>query len=433
MSNPKNPGDPSDPKYSPTRRRFMTRAAVVAATAPVSTAAFSAAPASGSSALPAIEPFWGKYQAGVATPMQRHTYFMAFDVVTTNREELIAVLKAWTEAAAAMSHDPAQRRLSADVDKIPEDSGDILGLSPARLTVTFGFGPSLFGKEGDDRFGLAKQRPAALADLPRFTGDQLIAERTGGDISVQACADDPQVAEHAIRRLVALAYGMAKIRWAQTGFAAGVKSGETPRNQMGFKDGTMNIRPKDAAAMKQFVWVGNEGPGWMRNGTYVVIRPTRIALEHWDRMKLGFQEQTVGRHKYSGAPIGKQHEFEPLDLDANDKDGNPLIAETSHARLAAPESNDGAQILRRAYAYDNGVTQIAERWPPWRQAMTFDAGLLFQCYQRDPRTGFTKIFEKMAKLDMLNQFTTHIGSGLFACPPGAQKGEYIGQRLFEAV
>jgi deferrochelatase/peroxidase EfeB len=249
---------------------------------------------------------------------------------------------------------------------------------------------------------------------------------------VQACADDAQVVQHALRKLVALANGIAKIRWAQTGYSAGFKPGETPRNQMGFKDGTMNVATKDPAAMKQFVWVGEEGPSWMRDGSYMVIRPIRIALEHWDKMKLGFQEETVGRHKYSGAPIGKQHEFDKLDLDATDKDGNPLIAENSHARLAAPESNDGAQILRRAFAYDNGVAQIAERWPPWRQATTFDAGLLFQCYQRDPRTGFTKIFEKMAKFDMLNQFTTHVGSGLFACPPGVKPGEYIGQKLFEA-
>lgn len=202
---------------------------------------------------------------------------------------------------------------------------------------------------------------------------------------------------------------------------------------MDFKDGTMKIRPNNGAAMKQFVWVGDEGPSWMRDETYMVIRSTRIALEHWDRMELGCQEETGGRHKYSGAPIGKQHEFDPMDFDVNDNDGNPVSAESAHARLAAPANNGGAEILRRAYAHDNGVASIAEPWPPWRQAMTFDAGLLFQCYQRDPRTGFTKIFEKKAKLDMLNQFTTHIGGGLFACPPSAEQGEYIEQRLFEQV
>jgi deferrochelatase/peroxidase EfeB len=429
--------NPDNSRHNPTRRNFLTRAAVAAVTTPLAKQAFAkpqqtiidtpGVPVT----LGATEPFWGKHQGGIATPMQRSTYFMAFELVTNERAELIALLRAWTAAAAEMTHGPAQADPHPDPTQMPADSGDTIGLASTRLTITFGFGPSLFEKDGVDRFGLAKQRPAALADLPHFTGDQLIPERTGGDLSVQACADDQQVVEHAIRRMVGLASGIAKIRWAQTGFSAGFKAGETPRNQMGFKDGTMNISAKDPATMNQFVWVGEEGPGWMRDGSYMVIRPIRIALEHWDRMKLGFQEETVGRHKYSGAPIGKQHEFDSLDLDATDKDGNPLIAENSHSRLAAPASNDGAQILRRAFAYDNGVAQIAERWPPWRQAMTFDAGLLFQCYQRDPRTGFSKMFEKMAKFDMLNQFTTHIGSGLFACPPGAKPGEYIGQRLFD--
>jgi deferrochelatase/peroxidase EfeB len=425
---------PDEAGHKSARRNFLARAVVAAAATPLATNALAKVP-QGSTAAPvnaevASEAFFGKHQGGITTPMQRSTYFMAFDLATTERADLIALLRAWTEAAANMTHGPAEIDPKPDATQVPADSGDTIGLSNARLTITFGFGPGLFEKDGVDRFGIARQRPAALADLPRFTGDQLIPERTGGDLSVQACADDAQVAEHAIRRMVGLAGAVARIRWAQTGFSAGFKAGETPRNQMGFKDGTMNISAKDAATMNQFVWVGEEGPSWMRDGSYMVIRPIRIALEHWDRMKLGFQEETVGRHKYSGAPIGKHHEFDKLDLDATDKDGNPMIAENSHVRLAAPESNDGAQILRRAFAYDNGVAQIAERWPPWRQAMTFDAGLLFQCYQRDPRTGFSRMFEKMAKFDMLNQFTTHVGSGLFAIPPGVKPGEYIGQKLF---
>ena len=180
--------------------------------------------------------------------------------------------------------------------------------------------------------------------------------------------------------------------------------------------------------MNKHVWVGDEGD-WMKHGSYLVARPIRIALEHWDEMKLGFQEQVVGRHKLSGAPLGGKHEMDALDLNANDADGNPILPENSHARLSSPDNNDGAQILRRGYAYDNGVSFIAERWPPWRQGTRFDAGLMFICYQRDPRTGFVKIFDKLSKFDMMNQFVTHIGGGLFACPPGAKQGEYIAQGL----
>ena len=63
-----------------------------------------------------------------------------------------------------------------------------------------------------------------------------------------------------------------------------------------------------------------------------------------------------------------------------------------------PASNDGAHILRRPYSYNDGVNFTSERWPPWRQGMEYDAGLFFICYQRDPRTGFVKIFEKMSKI-----------------------------------
>jgi deferrochelatase/peroxidase EfeB len=410
------------------RRRFLASAALAASAAPIS--ALATPPAIHVPPHSGTEPFFGRHQGGIATPQQRHTYFMAFDVVSPKREDVIALLQRWTEAAAKMTQGAARSEANADATQIPEDSGATVGLPASRLTLTFGFGPGLFEKDGADRFGVKAMRPEALADLPRFNGDQLVAERSGGDLSVQACTDDPQVAEHALRRMVTLAYGVAKIRWAQTGFTGNFKPGETPRNQMGFKDGTMNIPVQDNGQMTRLVWAGSEGPAWMQDGSYMVVRSVRIALEHWDRMKLAFQEQTVGRHKASGAPIGKQRENDPLDLDAMDKDGNPVISENAHVRLAAPESNDGAQILRRGYAYDNGVAYIAERWPPWRQSTTFDAGLLFVCYQRDPRTGFSRIFENMAKFDMLNQFTTHVGSGLFACPPGAKPGEFVGQRLF---
>ena len=164
------------------------------------------------------------------------------------------------------------------------DSGEALGLSPARLTMTFGFGAGLFVKDGQDRYGLAAQRPAALVDLPRFNGDQLVAERSGGDLSIQACADDPQVAFHAVRQLARLAYGVARdsLGADRLPVVAGAQ-GETPRNLMGFKDGTRNRRP--ATTWQRLVWVGEEGPAWMRGGSYLVVRRIRIALEHWDRTR----------------------------------------------------------------------------------------------------------------------------------------------------
>ncbi len=395
----------------PSRRGFLAGAGGLVAAAGL------AAPAGAQPAPAPIEPFHGPHQAGIATAQQAHTLVAAFDVTAKTAADLAGLLRIWTAAAAALTRGQA-----------PDgDGGDALGLGPARLTITVGFGPSLFVKDGQDRFGLAARRPAALVDLPRFNGDQMIPGRTDGDLSVQACAEDPQVALHAIRELARLAYGAADLRWTQAGFLSRPADGSTPRNLMGFKDGTRNPSSLDTA-----VWVGDEGPAWMRGGSYVVFRRIRIALEHWARMPVDDQEEVIGRHKLSGAPIGLHQELDPPDFEAADAEGNPVIAETAHLRMAAPETNGGASMLRRGYSYNDGSNRTAERWPPWRQAIEFDAGLLFVAYQRDPRTGFIKVFEPMARMDALNQFTTHTGGGLFACPGGVVEGAFIGQRLFEA-
>jgi deferrochelatase/peroxidase EfeB len=376
---------------------------------------------------PAIVPFWGPRQHGITMPQQRYTYFAAFDCAAEKRAELVDLLRAWTDAAARLTSGQAVQAAAGayDASKPIVDSGEALGLSPAHLTLTVGFGAGLFTKDGADRYGLAAQRPAAFVDLPRFPGEQLIPEKTGGDLSLQACADDPQVAFHAVRQLARMAGGVAHVRWVQTGFLPDDAGKETPRNLMGFKDGT-----QECADLDRFVWAGSEAPRWMRGGTYLVVRRIRIALEHWDQMNVGFQEQTIGRQKQSGAPIGMTHESDPLPLAATDKDGNPIIAENAHVRLGNASTNNGQQILRRGYNYNDGVNFVAERWPPWRQGMEYDAGLLFVSYQRDPRTGFIPMFEQMSRVDMLNQFATHTGGGLFAIPAGAQRGEYLGAHLF---
>jgi len=382
--------------------------------------------------LQAVEPFFGAHQGGIVTPQQSHTYVAAFDLTTTSRDDVIALLKRWTDAAARLAQDGTAAPLAdAKDDAPPPDSGDVLGIGPAGLTITFGFGPGLFMSGGKDRYGLAHRRPAALVDLPRFNGDQLVPEKTGGDLFIQACANDTQVAFHAVRQLARLSYGKAQMRWGQAGFLSGPR-GATPRNLMGFKDGTNNPPIHDPKQMNEFVWADAADAPWMAGGTYTVLRRIRITIEHWDQMELGFQEQVFGRHKYSGAPIGKSGEFDTVDLDAQDKDGNPLIPENSHVRLSNRASNNGQQILRRSYAYNDSTNFYVERWPPWRQETEYDAGLIFIAHQRDPRSGFIPINEKLSKFDMMNQFTTHVGSAIFACPPGARRGSYIGAELFEA-
>jgi deferrochelatase/peroxidase EfeB len=291
----------------------------------------------------------------------------------------------------------------------PDDTGEALGLTPARLTITFGFGPTLF----DDRFGLASKRPAALIDLPPFADDSLQPERSGGDLAVQACADDPQVAFHAVRNLARIGRGIVYMRWSQLGFgrtSSTSRAQDTPRNLMGFKDGTNNIKLEDEDALRRFVWVGEgDDPAWMRNGSYLVSRRIRMLIEVWDRATLDDQEQTIGRHKSSGAPLGATREF-----DAVDRSKLPVDA---HVRLAKSD----VRILRRGYSFTDGVDDRLGQ---------LDAGLFFLAFQRDPRTQFVPLQRRLAQNDALNEYISHTGSAIFAVPPGATgPGRFVGDGL----
>ncbi len=373
----------------------------------------------------AVVPFWGPHQAGIATPAQDHLHFAAFDLVTPRRQDVIDLLATWTTTAAALSTGDPAGTLDDDLLRPPVDTGEALGAGPANLTVTFGFGPGLFVSGGTDRYGLQGSRPAALTELPAFAGDRLDPARGGGDLAVQVCADDPVVAFHAVHMFARQARGVAALRWSQLGFgrtSSTTSTQETPRNLMGHKDGTNNIHADDADQLDQHVWVGQEGPAWLQGGSYVVVRRIRMHLEAWDRATLGEQEQTIGRHKSSGAPIGGTEESSPVDLDATDQAGRPLIPARAHIRLAAPSTNSGARLLRRGYSFADGVDALGEQ----------DVGLFFICYQRDPTQQFVPIQQRLAGADALDEYTVHTSSAVFACPPGAEQGGSIGAALWSS-
>jgi deferrochelatase/peroxidase EfeB len=363
-------------------------------------------------------PFYGEHQAGIATPAQDRLHFAAFDLVDTRPAALRELLQEWSAAAAEMT----AGKMVGDVNEMqlapPDDTGETVGLLPSRLTVTFGFGPSLFEHR---ELGPSGKRPKALREIPPLPADELNAGESGGDLCVQACSDDPQVAFHAVRNLARIGRGTVVMRWSQLGFgrtASTSRSQETPRNLMGFKDGTANIKAEDGEAMDRFVWVGGEGPAWMRGGTYLVTRRIRMLLEIWDRSALADQEQTIGRDKYKGAPLGGNEEFEALDLEA-EKDGRPVIPVDAHVRLASAAANDGERILRRGYSFTDGVDESLGE---------LEAGLFFISFQRDPKQ-FIAIQRRLGSLDALNEYIKHVGSAVFAVPPGARHGGYVGETL----
>ena len=88
-----------------------------------------------------------------------------------------------------------------------------------------------------------------------------------GDIGVQACANDPQVAVHAVRNLARVGFGTVAVRYSQLGFgrtSSTTREQVTPRNLMGFKDGTNNLKAEDTGGLDQNVWVAKgDGPDWL--------------------------------------------------------------------------------------------------------------------------------------------------------------------------
>ena len=345
--------------------------------------------------------FYGKHQAGITTPMQKNIYFVVLDLRTTDKNELIQLFKDWTDYSEKLVNGDLVKKDGSNALLPPSDTGETVGLNPYRLTLTFGVSSSFLTK-----LGLEKKRPKLFRDLPAFPKEQLREQYTGGDIVIQACADDEQVAFHAVRNLIRKGRNKVTMKWSQSGFAAIGDRMETPRNLFGFKDGTANVTTEKD--FDKVVWADSND--WMKNGSYMAVRRIIMHLETWDRTNLQEQENTFGRYKESGAPFGKQNEFDEVDLS--------LLPVDSHVRLAKEVD---LPILRRSYSYSDGID------PKTGQ---FDAGLLFIAFQKDPDS-FVKIQTNLGADDKMNEYVTHIGSGLFACFGGVKEGGYIGQDLFE--
>lgn len=355
-------------------------------------------------------PFYGTHQQGITTPEQKHVYFMVLDLHTDDLNEIKEMFQTWTEYSANLTQGKLVKPYDDNHYVPPTDTGEAASLDANHLTLTFGVSPNFF-----DKLKIEKLKPEHFKNLPHFPRDQLRPEYTGGDICIQSCADDPQVAFHAIHNLVRIARSKITMKWSQSGFNS-FEYTDTPRNLMGFKDGTANLKGKE---LDNVVW--HEGNDWLKNGSYLVARRIQIHLETWDRTSYAEQENTFGRHRQSGTPFGEKHEFDPIDIAKKDKNGETILPEDSHVFLAKKAI---VPILRRSFSYASGID------PKTGQ---FDAGLMFISYQKDPEN-FIKIQNMFSNNDKLNEYITHIGSGLFACFAGVKdKDDYLGKALFDAI
>jgi deferrochelatase/peroxidase EfeB len=364
-----------------------------------------------------VYPYYDQgYQAGIQTPPQKYTVFMAYDLTTATRADLQVLLARWTAAIAQLVKGaPIGNPAPTNPGAVALDSGEAISLGAQGLTVTVGLGPGVF----DSRFGLSHKRPALLKQLPDLPSDQLQKQYTGGDLCLSACANDPQVAYHAIRNLTRMARGTAATRWTVSGFgrASAGPGQETPRNLLGFKDGTRNITSD--ADLEQWVWLRKQEQAWLDGGTYLVVRKIHQNIEIWDTDRTSDQEAVIGRTKLHGAPLTGHNEFDTPDFTKKGADGQPTIAANAHIALAAHENNGGVKIHRRSYNYTEGIDDVGQ----------IDAGLLFVAFMNDPEH-FIRLQTKLGSVDQLNEYIKHIGSGLFVVPPGPRTGSYIGAALF---
>lgn len=375
-----------------------------------------------------VYPFRGEHQQGVTTPAQQQMHLTAFDVTARDRDSVIDLLTAWTRAAENLTAGRLVDHMRVSKSAPPDDTGEAYDLGAAGLTLTFGFGRTLFRDEsGRDRFGLADRLPAPLAeDIPRMAAENLDPTRSGGDLVIQACAEDPLVALHAVHNLTRIAFGWATVRWTQLGYGRTSSTGAdqvTPRNLFGFKDGTASLRGDQDDLLRDFVWVGDgdDAADWMAGGTYLCARKIRMTMEVWDELSLREQERSIGRDKIDGAPLSGGEEFAAPDFTARTAGGSPAIDEASHVALMHPTRNAGVHMLRRGYNFTDGSDELGR----------LDAGLFFIAFVRDPRRHFTPILARM-QFDLLTDYLQHLTSSVFAIPPGLRDGEtYLGQRLFE--
>ena len=416
----------------PSRREVLGGAGVLAvAGAALAVGGCSSGPSAKTAAgapVSDIVAFYGSHQAGILTPPQPRLVFASFDLLAADRASVQLLLQRWSAASALLAAGkPIGPVEPTDATEPPTDTGEALELGASNLTITVGLGRSVFvDRAGKDRLGLGAKLPAPLVDLPAFGGgENLDPARSGGDISLQCCADDANVAFHAFHNLTRIVHDLASIRWTQIGFGRAASTGQqtTPRNLQGFKDGTNNLDTADATLMRDNVWVGGaDTPQWMAGGTYAVTRRIRMRLETWDRSALSDQQETIGRVKLTGAPLGGVNEHDTPSLTALAASGELIIPPNAHIRLAGPAANNGLRILRRGYSFSDGIDPVTGE---------LDAGLFFIAFQRDPRRQFIPLQQKLAAHDALNEYIEHEASAAFAILPGvANSTGYLGEYLF---
>ncbi|MGC5167670.1 iron uptake transporter deferrochelatase/peroxidase subunit [Luteimicrobium sp. DT211] len=420
------------PAGGPGRRTFLRSVAGAAgvvglgALAPRTARAATDAPATTTDDGARGVPFHGPHQAGILTPLQKQAAFLALDVTAGSRAELEELFRTLTDRARFLTTGGTPAGAGAGAP--PVDSG-VLGpdVVPAGLSITASVGASLF----DHRFGLADRRPARLRPMDTFPDDALDRARCDGDLLLQVCADDADAVVHAVRDIARATRGAMQVRWRQDGFASPPRPSGTPRNLLGFKDGTANPSTTDGDAVRDVVWTragrvaAVDGlpavvePAWTAGGSYHVVRLIRMLVEFWDRVSLHEQENMIGRRRDTGAPLTGTHEFDDPHLE-RDPTGD-VIQMDAHIRLANPRTpgTDGLRMLRRPYNYDAGTDANGN----------LDMGLVFVAFNQDLDRQFVAVQKRLAGEPLVDYISPFGGGYYFALPGVRAADDWYASRL----
>lgn len=396
------------------RRGFLTSAAGAAGALALAgwtaTAPSGASTPTGTTAGTAVgsatgtRPFRGRHQSGIIDHPQPYAAFVAFDLhPDVDKDALRRLFVVLTDDI---------ERLMAGRGSLTDQETELAAVS-ADLTITVAVGARLVALAG-------ATPPSWLAPLPAFSIDRLEERWGGGDLCLQVCASSPTTVAHAQRRLIAGLVTLASVRWVQRGFREPFEGpGRPMRNLLGQVDGT--IQPAVNGPDDDLLWCGASAPAWLRDGSALVVRRIEMHLDTWDAVDRHSRENAIGRRLDTGAPVtapaGAPAET-AADLFAKDSLGFHVIDDGAHMRRAhatAPHE----RFLRRPYSYDDVP-------PPGK---TSDSGLIFAAYMADPVRQFVPVQQRLAEKDLLNIWTTPVGSAVFAVLPGAADGHLLGEAL----
>ena len=373
--------------------------------------------------VPGYVPFDGPHQAGIVTParVQTSAIFVALDAVVSSKPELATTFAEITRRSRLVTGGWAPE--AGDPLYPPPESGIVGGaIGPSDLTITFGFGASLF----DDRFGLGGQRPRQLTRMPSFPNDRLQPALSHGDLMVQICAADDASCIHALRYLMAGTRGSLVVRWMISGFQqrpGGVDVGGTEatgRNLLGFKDGTANPKASDTSLMDELVWVAPE-PGRARLGgrRHVHGRPSdpdvRRALgpHRARRAASGHRPDQADRRPAGDGPRGRRPGLPDGSIRRTDR------ARCPHPPCQSTDASDPAEPHPSSWVFVQ---------PRLRRCRVARRRLMFACFQQDLERGFVTVQNRLHG-EALSEYIQPIGGGYFFAPPGTTPDGIIGGSL----